>query len=423
MVPEGSGRKRRYAAVERLYSICYKLRRERDEAAVVHNLVRFMGVFYGDAEMAELSDELNAEAARSPAIREGIRRAMEEFPLGSGLSGQGWLALQHTSSGVGAIRDGRGELSSAERETEGIVETAKQLLKLVEQGRLHESEAAIAACDEVIKRFGRSESLPLRTEVAKALYNKGVVQAWTGASEAAIATHDEVIERFGDSNADEIRVTVPEPHALVAAMLLVKGAAQGELGQPEASIATCNELVRRFGDSEVPQVMALVAEAFACKGERQVETGCAPRALQTCEELDRRLGALTGRRKLALEWQTGWVRMQAHLLQGGHAAATDAFRSIYAAFLPGDEKMMRQMLAAVPDLITAGAAESDLVEILSSDREKSAGLLPLVVALRERLGQTVRAPIEVIEVASDIRERIGARVDAGTSPAPGEAVG
>ena len=803
VVPEGSGRKRRYAAVERLYSIYYKLRRERDEAAVVHNLVRFMGVFYGDAEMAELSDELNAEAARSPAIREGIRRAMEEFPLRSGLSGQGWLALQHTSSGVGAIRDGRGELSSAERETEGIVETAKQLLKLVEQGRLHESEAAIAACDEVIKRFGRSESLPLRTEVAKALYNKGVVQAWTGASEAAIATHDEVIERFGDSNADEIRVTVasalinrgvaedrtgeirtaiatygevmerfgdseapglqapiacalvnkgeahgrigetgpalaicdevierfgdavavelqeqvakalagkgrmqwligelgaaiaicdevvelfgdnaapelrievagalyvkgmiqgqigqseaaiatcnsvverfedddapalraqvvaalvcrgvaqlqagdvaavmstcdevadrfgasaateirirvalalavkgtmqgmlgdtaaaiatcdeavdrfggsdarelralvalalvvkaaihgmlddtaaataacnelserfghddarelralvavaltikggmqgtlgmseaviavcddvvalfrdddsrelqalvaaaltisramdeqisepeaviavcgnlldlvgvgdlPEPHALVAAMLLVKGAAQGELGQPEASIATCNELVRRFGDSEVPQVMALVAEAFACKGERQVETGCAPQALQTCEELDRRLGALTGRRKLALEWQTGWVRMQAHLLQGGHAAATDAFRSIYAAFLPGDEKMMRQMLAAVPDLITAGAAESDLVEILSSDREKSAGLLPLVVALRERLGQTVRAPIEVIEVASDIRERIGARVDAGTSPAPGEAVG
>ena len=38
VVVEGSGRKRMYAAAERLYSIYYKLRRERDEAAVVRNL-------------------------------------------------------------------------------------------------------------------------------------------------------------------------------------------------------------------------------------------------------------------------------------------------------------------------------------------------------------------------------------------------
>ena len=42
VIAEGTGRKRRYAAAERLYSIYYKLRRERDEAAVVQNLIRFM---------------------------------------------------------------------------------------------------------------------------------------------------------------------------------------------------------------------------------------------------------------------------------------------------------------------------------------------------------------------------------------------
>ena len=48
IIAEGSGRKRLYAAAERLYSIYYKLRRERDEAAVVENLIRFMVVFYNE---------------------------------------------------------------------------------------------------------------------------------------------------------------------------------------------------------------------------------------------------------------------------------------------------------------------------------------------------------------------------------------
>ena len=43
---EGTGQRRRYAATERLYAIYYKLRRERDEAAIVFNLIRFMAAFY-----------------------------------------------------------------------------------------------------------------------------------------------------------------------------------------------------------------------------------------------------------------------------------------------------------------------------------------------------------------------------------------
>lgn len=52
---EGRPRKKRYAATERLYSIYYKLRRERDKAADVQNLIRFMALYYGSprAEMEE----------------------------------------------------------------------------------------------------------------------------------------------------------------------------------------------------------------------------------------------------------------------------------------------------------------------------------------------------------------------------------
>ena len=54
VVVEGNGKKRRYAAAERLYSIYYKLRRERDEASVVHNLVRFMASFYLDDALVKI---------------------------------------------------------------------------------------------------------------------------------------------------------------------------------------------------------------------------------------------------------------------------------------------------------------------------------------------------------------------------------
>ena len=96
----------------------------------------------------------------------------------------------------------------------------------------------------------------------------------------------------------------------------------------------------------------------------------------------------------------------------------DAFRSAYVAFEPGDEAMMREMLAEVPDWVAAGAPERDLVEILSSDREKAGALQPLVVALRQRTGEAVRAPGEVLEVAADIRERIEAKVDAAGTAYP-----
>ena len=63
---DGGGRRRLYAASERLYSIYYKLRRERDEAAVVEALIRFMVVFYDVGEVLLLSDQLFQDAKDRP---------------------------------------------------------------------------------------------------------------------------------------------------------------------------------------------------------------------------------------------------------------------------------------------------------------------------------------------------------------------
>ena len=94
-------------------------------------------------------------------------------------------------------------------------------------------------------------------------------------------------------------------------------------------------------------------------------------------------------------------------------ATMDAFRSAYAAFLPNNEITMHEILRLVPELIATGVSAYDLIEILLSDKAKSDALVPLIVALRQHIGQAVRAPVEVLEVAADIRERIEAKAAKG----------
>ena len=80
----------------------------------------------------------------------------------------------------------------------------------------------------------------------------------------------------------------------------------------------------------------------------------------------------------------------------------DAFHSVYDAFILDNDMILGMMIQLVIDLTIGGASERDLVEILASDQEKSAKLEPLVVALRKRMGEKVRAPVEVMEVAASI---------------------
>ena len=661
VIVEGSGKKRLYVVAEPLYSIYYKLRRDRDEAAIVRAMIHFMAIFYSESEMAEMSDMLMAEAAQSKAIREGIERARVELPqVDSVFSSMAWPGVEGLSNQTSTIDDEvvrfgardapalqaraaralvdkgvaqgqrgdfvaaiaacdeviarfgrsdvpklqeavasalinkgvaqgqRGDFVAAIAAYDEIIErfagsdalafqarVAKALVnKGVARGRLGDVAASISACDEIIERFGGSDVPALQEAVAKALVNKGVAQGQFGDVAAKIAACDEVVERFGGSDVPQIQEAVaralvnksvtqrklgdvaasisacdeiierfggsdvpalqeavagalfdkgvaqgqlgdvaatiaacdeviarfgrsdvpelqvrvakalvnkgvaqgqlgdcvaaiaafdevverfegsdvPEFQEAVARALVNKGVAQGEFGDVAAEIAACDEVVERFGGSDVPEfqeavaralvnkgvaqgqlgeftaaiavydevverfggsaVLALqveVATALSYKGMRQTEIGCAEEALHTCEALEQRLGILPGEERLVFEWRAMWVRTRALLVQEKDRAAMDVFRSAYTMFVPSNKTMMREMLRLVPDLIAAGASERDLVEILSSDKAKSDTLSPLVVALRQRNGEEVRAPAEVLEVAADIRERIEAK--------------
>ena len=99
-------------------------------------------------------------------------------------------------------------------------------------------------------------------------------------------------------------------------------------------------------------------------------------------------------------------------LQGKRNDAIEAFRNIYVAHVHVSEATLKDVLGLAIDLTASGCRERALLEVVMSDEKKSDELSPLVVALRRRAGEMVRAPVEVMEVADDIIEQIKAKMSA-----------
>ena len=419
---EGSGRRRLYAAAERLYSIYYKLRRQRDEAAVVRSLIDFMVVFYSKDELTDMFRRFRAEAAQSPAIREGIERAMAESPqihetlqaatLEAAVSEMTeWLrdAIENATS----EDDFKKIITVYDEIIRRFEEIDEQLLfsplvawALVNKGltydRLGDSQAAVAAYDTVIQRFEKSDAPPLQVEVARALFNKGVTYDRLGDSQAAVAAYDTVIRRFEESDVPLLQVEVTRA-------LFNKGVTYNGLGDLQAAVTAYDMVIQRFGSSHVSELQTLAAHALFNKGATQVRLGSLQEALHTWDELQRKFHALQNDAGIAFGWLAMRMKSLALLVQGNHSAAMEEFRSVYAGFVSGNEAGMGMMVEDVTSLITLGASERELIQIISSDEEKAATLAPLVVALRRRAGEDVRAPVEVLEVAEDIIKRIEKR--------------
>ena len=262
---------------------------------------------------------------------------------------------------------------------------------------------AIEFLERAVERFGESDKFEIELCVAISLTELGQAKQELGDPAEAIAIWDEVVDRYGDS--EESALQRP-----VAKALFYKGRAKSKLGDPADAIVIWDEVVLRFGESDEPELRRWVVGSLVNKGMRQAETSRGVEALSVCEDLDIRIGALPDTGKTRLEWQVQCVRALAQMVQQKKRAAMEAFHRAYAAFTYDNKDSIGEMLHIVSNLVATGASERELVAILSSDPAKSAALTPLIVALRERLGETVRAPAEVREVAADVREQIDERV-------------
>lgn len=511
---EGSGKKRFYSAAERLYSIYYKLRRERNEAAIVENLIRFMAAFYNEAEKEEMFGTLLSEAQDHPAIREGVERAnVGLFRLGGEddkdvesrishrLEAESAVALRLIRKGDDQVKRGDlraaiatydqvanrfgGSNNLALRHSTGVALTKKGDT----QKELRNFKGAIEAYDKVVQRFSKTKEPRLQTCAALALSSKGDLHRQLGEYSEGIANYTKVVERFGDSDIPELQQVVtlslirignrqrklgdfeaaskayrevvqrfgaseaPEVRAGVAVAIAFRGlsyvqcgnwkaaidvyseaverldsqdtletriwtarAFEGighaweRLGDTNASLAAYDELLKRFGATEESQLKVHVARALIAKGNLHAIAGRATEALHTCELLEERLPSLNHKERETLSRQSKLVRTKALLMQKMHGEAMELLHSAYEMFAPDDEELLDVLLEFVPSVIAIGASPGEVAEILASDTAKRDVLNPLVVALRQIAGEEVRAPIEVLEVAADIRQRINDRV-------------
>ena len=266
------------------------------------------------------------------------------------------------------------------------------------RGQRGEHGAATASYDQLIGRFGVCEVPYVRELVAQALFNKAHSRGERGEHETEAAIYDLLVERFGDSDATELR-------KLCAEALINKGIAQTRRAKHTAAIASYNQVIERLAVN-FPDLRALVAHAMFLRSLTHYKIGEEACALRTCDELESGFGDLVYKQGLTFKWNARWFRIIALTSGGDRDYIMALFRSLYAAFIPGNDVMISRLIGCVSILVSRGGLDSQIVDALLSDPEKSVALAPLIVALRQRAGEDVRAPIEVLEVAADVRRQI-----------------
>ena len=303
-VAGGSARRKQYYLTERLYNIYYLLRRRRGPDRLVEALIHFMESYYSPPELKDISARMVHDAGglaaemRSlhqialtrlmelPSLAEYRDELLAMMPAGfaeiSDLDSAPTDVVQTNAAGR-RTDDDRADLSQGST-VESAERAASELFKTTAASNVrNRAEDTVEACDEVIRRFGESESPAVLVWVAKALVNKGTALSELNRPQDALEAYDEVVRRFGKSE-------TPALLERVATALGNRGAALGALNRPQDALEACDEVVRRFGKGETPALLDSVAFALVNRGAALGALNRPQDALEACDEVVRRFG-------------------------------------------------------------------------------------------------------------------------------------
>ena len=304
LVAGGSARRKQYYLSERLYNVYYLLRRRRPDH-LIEALIRFMASYYSPPELKEIgvraareTEDLDprmrslhryafAQLVKLPALatyREELRAmAPADFA-------EVFHRISAPSDEAGTATTGIGQDHRSAAQHHGATDASPEVMAarnlfdgafaLWKQNR---AEDALATLDELVDRFGESETPAILEGVAMALFNKGVTLGRLDRLEEALNAWDEVVSRFGKSKAP----TLLKP---VAKALFNKGMALGRLDCPEEELSAYDEVVNRFGESETPAILEQVAKALFNKGMALGRHDRSEEALATYDEVLSRFG-------------------------------------------------------------------------------------------------------------------------------------
>ena len=277
-VSGGSTRRKLYYLTERLYNIYYLMRRARGPAPLIDALIRFMEAYYSTDELREFGARMAREALGFDGGALTIYRMAFERLVGLPTLEAHREELISLASPAFAYAPS--EFSAVSLAPSAARELLRKALTLAESGRLQD---AVAAWDEVIRRFGESDARPDLEQVSMALVNKGKALGRLGRAEEALAVLDDVVRRFGVYNGED--------HTLaVASALAGKGGMLSNLDRHTEALAAWDEVARRFGKSRVPALEAMVANALIGTAVALNKLNRPREALEVCDEVLKRFG-------------------------------------------------------------------------------------------------------------------------------------
>ena len=245
---------------------------------MIDALIRFMEAYYSTDELREFGARMAREALGFDGGALAIYRMAFERLIG--LPTLEAYREELLSLASPALSYAPSEFSAVSTAPSAAREFLRKALALAESGQLQD---AVAAWDEVIRRFGESDTPADREQVSLALVNKGKALGRMGRAEEASAAWDDVVRRFG---ADK-----EEGHALeVATALASKGGMLSNLNRHTEALAAWDEVARRFRGSRSPALETLVANALVGMAVALNTLNRPREALEACDEMLERFG-------------------------------------------------------------------------------------------------------------------------------------
>jgi len=248
----------------------------------------------------------------------------------------------------------------------------------------------------VVERFGEADEPALKEQVARALVNAGPVLGQLGRFDEALEHYARVVQRFGEAGDPVLKEGV-------ARALVNGGAVLGQLGRFDDELERYAEVVERFGEADEPALKEQVASALVNGSVVLGQLGRFEESLVRCADAVKRFSN---------EISTDLQRLVAESVilsskqTDDHGVITNLFTDWYRQLPFSDTSIIQIFNDAVIQLYAADMTDNRLVDILGSDKRRSKSFQPLIVALRQEAGEQVRAPVEVLDVAKDIREKI-----------------
>ncbi len=277
-VTGGSARRKLYYVAERLYNIYYLMRRARGPAPMIEALIRFMEGWYSVDELKEFGARMAGEASDLDDGTLGVYRiAFQQLVRLPSLEAhrEGLLSLAPAT-----FADGAGRFAPTPAPPSVAANLVRKAQALAEEGRL---EHAVDAWDEVIERFGASDTGVFPLVVATALLGKGASLVRLNRPDEALEILEDVVRRYGKSDARPILY-------VVAVAMGRKGITLFRLKRFEEALTASSRLVDRFGQSEAPEIVEQVARALENKTDALLGLDRLEEAMVASNEVVRRFG-------------------------------------------------------------------------------------------------------------------------------------